>query len=186
VSTGGPNALAEVVPLLPKDLPVPLVIVQHMPPTFTRMLAERLAAKSRIPVVEGVAGMILEPAHAYLAPGDFHMLVERVDGSLRLRMNQAPPENSCRPAVDPLFRSVSEACGPNVVAVVMTGMGQDGTRGAQAIRQAGGQIVVQDEASSVVWGMPGAVVKAGLADQVVPLPQLAAEITRRVQQGRLV
>lgn len=187
VSTGGPNALAEVVPLLPKDLSVPVVIVQHMPPTFTRMLAERLAAKSRIPVVEGAAGMALAAGHAYLAPGDFHMLVERPEaGGLRLKLNQAPQENSCRPAVDPLFRSVAEMCGPNVVAVVMTGMGQDGTRGAQAIRQAGGQIIVQDEASSVVWGMPGSVVKAGLADQVVPLHQLAAEITRRVQQGRLV
>lgn len=187
VSTGGPNALAEVIPLLPKELPVPVVIVQHMPPTFTRMLAERLASKSRIAVIEGAAGMVLAPGRAYLAPGDFHMLVERADGGgMRLKLNQAPQENSCRPAVDPLFRSVAETCGANVVAVVMTGMGQDGMRGAQGIRQAGGQIIVQDEASSVVWGMPGAVVKAGLADQVVPLNQLAAEMVRRVQQGRVV
>jgi len=159
------------------------VIVQHMPPMFTRMLAERLSAKSQIRVVEGEAGMVLVAGQAYLAPGDWHMLVERADGHLRLRLNQAPAENSCRPAVDPLFRSVAETCGFNVLSVVMTGMGQDGTRGAQQIREVGGQVIIQDEASSVVWGMPGAVAKAGLADQIVPLAQLAAEITRRAGRG---
>jgi two-component system chemotaxis response regulator CheB len=126
--------------------------------------------------------MALEPGKAVLAPGDWHMVVERVDGRLRVKLNQNQPENSCRPAVDPLFRSAAEVCGGQVLGVVMTGMGQDGTRGAHAIRDAGGQILVQDEASSVVWGMPGSVVKAGLAHQIVPLPQLAAEILRCINR----
>lgn len=186
VSTGGPNALAEMIPLLPKGLPVPVLIVQHMPPVFTRMLAERLSLKAQLPVAEGVQGQILLPGHIHLAPGDWHMLVERNEGNLRLKLNQAPPENSCRPAVDPLFRSAAEVCGPNVLAVVMTGMGQDGTRGAQVLHELGAKVIVQDEATSVVWGMPGAVVRAGIADQVLPLGQLAAEISRRVLNGRIL
>lgn len=184
VSTGGPNALAEVIPQIPKNFPVPIVIVQHMPPMFTRMLAERLASKSQINVVEGAAGMVLAAGCAYIAPGDWHMLIERFSGGLRLKMNQGPQENSCRPAVDPLFRSVAETCGANVVSVILTGMGSDGTIGGKAIRDAGGQLIAQDQATSVVWGMPGSVVKAGLAEQVLPLAQIAAEITRRAQTGR--
>jgi two-component system chemotaxis response regulator CheB len=182
ISTGGPNALAELIPHLPRNLSVPVAIVQHMPPLFTKLLAERLSAKAQIPVLEGTSGMALEPGKAVLAPGDWHMVVERVDGRLRVKLNQNQPENSCRPAVDPLFRSAAEVCGGQVLGVVMTGMGQDGTRGAHAIRDAGGQILVQDEASSVVWGMPGSVVKAGLAHQIVPLPQLAAEILRCINR----
>jgi two-component system chemotaxis response regulator CheB len=183
-STGGPNALAEVLPRIAKDFPVPIVVVQHMPPIFTRLLAERLASRSVIPVEEGSDGAILSPGHAWIAPGNFHMKVTRAGVGRRLSLNQAPPENFCRPAVDVLFRSVALAYGANVLAVVMTGMGSDGTLGAQDIRDAGGDVIIQDEASSVVWGMPGLVHASGLDDAAYPLDRLAAEITRRVQQSR--
>ena len=180
-STGGPNALAEVVPLLPRDFPVPIVIVQHMPPLFTRLLAERLGKQSAIRVHEGEPGAKLEAGHAWIAPGDFHMTVVREGNTALLAMNQNPPENSCRPAVDPLFRSVAGAFGPNVLAVVLTGMGSDGVLGSQIVRERGGQVYVQDEATSVVWGMPGQVAAAGLADAVFPLGSMAQEIVRRVK-----
>lgn len=183
-STGGPNALAEVLPMIPNDFPVPIVVVQHMPPIFTRLLAERLASRSAIPVEEGSAGVVLSPGRAWIAPGNFHMKVIRSGMSWRLDLNQAPPENSCRPAVDVLFRSVAQAYGANVLGVVMTGMGADGVRGAQHIREAGGEVIIQDEASAVVWGMPGLVYAAGQADAVYPLDRLAEEITRRVLQSR--
>jgi two-component system chemotaxis response regulator CheB len=183
-STGGPNALAEVLPGIPDDFPVPIVIVQHMPPIFTRLLADRLASRSAIPVEEGSTGTILSAAHAWIAPGNFHMKVMRAGLKWRLDLNQASPENSCRPAVDVLFRSVAAACGANVLAVVMTGMGSDGVLGAQDIRDAGGNVIIQDEASSVVWGMPGLVHASGLDEAAYPLDQLAREITRRVLQSR--
>ena len=183
-STGGPNALAEVLPGIPEDFPVPIVVVQHMPPIFTRLLADRLASHSAIPVEEGSAGVVLSPGHAWIAPGNFHMKVMRAGLSWRLDLNQAPPENSCRPAVDVLFRSVAAACGANVLGVVMTGMGSDGVLGAQDIRDAGGNVIIQDEASSVVWGMPGLVHASGLDDAAYPLDHLATEITRRVWQSR--
>lgn len=185
-STGGPNALAEVIPHLPANFLVPVVIVQHMPPTFTRFLAERLTAASSLLVQEGVSGALLERGHAWIAPGDFHMNLRRDDTAVRLSVFQAAPENSCRPSVDVLFRSVAEVFGPNALAVVMTGMGQDGLRGCELIKQAKGQVIVQDEASSVVWGMPGYVVKAGLADSILPVKFIADEIVRRVQRGRRV
>jgi two-component system chemotaxis response regulator CheB len=184
-STGGPNALAEVLPLIPSDFPVPIVIVQHMPPIFTRLLAERLSSCSAIPVGEGTEYAILSPAHAWIAPGNFHMKVIRVGLECRLNLNQEPPENSCRPSVDVLFRSTAIAYGANVLGVVMTGMGSDGLIGSQSIRDAGGSVIVQDETSSVVWGMPGLVHASGLCDAAYPLDHLAAEITRRVLQSRV-
>jgi two-component system chemotaxis response regulator CheB len=183
-STGGPNALGEVLPRIPNDFPVPIVVVQHMPPIFTRLLADRLASRSVIPVEEGRAGVILSPGHVWIAPGNFHMKVIHAGVNWRLNLNQGPPENSCRPAVDVLFRSVARAYGANVLGVVMTGMGSDGALGAQHIRDAGGDVIIQDEASSVVWGMPGLVHASGLADAGYPLDQLAAEITCRVVQSR--
>jgi two-component system chemotaxis response regulator CheB len=183
-STGGPNALAEVLPRIPNDFPVPIVVVQHMPPIFTRILAERLANRSAIPVEEGRAGAILSPGHAWIAPGNFHMKVVRAGKEGQLSLNQGIQENSCRPAVDVLFRSVAAAYGANVLGVVMTGMGADGVLGAQDIRDAGGDVIIQDEASSVVWGMPGLVHASGLADAAYPLDRLAAEITRRVWRSR--
>jgi two-component system chemotaxis response regulator CheB len=183
-STGGPNALAQVIPLVPKDFPVPIVVVQHMPPIFTRFLAERLATSSEIRVEEGQAGAALEPGKAWIAPGNYHMTVSRTANEKRLKLNQDAPEHSCRPAVDVLFRSVAEAYGGGVLGVVMTGMGSDGVLGAQRIHAAGGEVIVQDEATSVVWGMPGLVQAAGEADGVFPLGELAGEITRRVVQSR--
>jgi two-component system, chemotaxis family, protein-glutamate methylesterase/glutaminase len=184
VSTGGPNALAEVIPQLPASLPVPVVIVQHMPPIFTKLLAERLAAKSQIRVEEGRPGERLEPGRAWVAPGDFHMAVERKAAGVQLVTHRQPPENSCRPAVDVLFRSVAEVYGPRALGVVMTGMGQDGLRGSERIREAGGRVLAQDEATSIVWGMPGFVAQAGLAEKVLPLDQIAAEIVLRVSEPR--
>jgi two-component system chemotaxis response regulator CheB len=183
-STGGPNALAAVLPCIPRDFPVPIVMVQHMPPLFTRLLAERLTAHSQIKVQEGVTGAMLCPSQAWLAPGDFHMTVKRAGVNARLELNQDPPENSCRPAVDVLFHSVAEVYRGNSLAVVMTGMGADGVIGCRFIHEQGGEVLVQDEASSVVWGMPGLVYSSGLADAVYPLDQIGQEITRRVLQSR--
>jgi two-component system, chemotaxis family, protein-glutamate methylesterase/glutaminase len=179
-STGGPNALADLFQSLPGPLRVPILIVQHMPPMFTRLLAERLSAKYAIPVREAVAGTRLEPGVAWIAPGDYHMAVSREGLQVVLRLNQDPPENSCRPAVDVLFRSVAKTYGAATLAVVLTGMGQDGLRGCEFVRAAKGQILAQDEATSVVWGMPGHVARAGLADRVLPLASLGDEIVRRL------
>ena len=190
-STGGPNALAEVIPQFPADFPVPVVIVQHMPAAFTGLLSERLARNAKISVAEGKMGTVLAPGQAWIAPGDFHMTVAAAvtaasGKNWRLGLNQNPPEHSCRPAVDVLFRSVAAVGHSHVLGVVMTGMGADGVSGAKEIRDAGGEVIVQDEASSVVWGMPGAVCAAGQADGVYPLSQLAAEITRRVTHNRVM
>jgi two-component system, chemotaxis family, protein-glutamate methylesterase/glutaminase len=184
VSTGGPNALAELLPSFPGDFPVPILIVQHMPPIFTKLLAERLASKSCLPVDEAESDQTIVPRHAWLAPGNFHMIVQKNSGAVRIRTHQGPPENSCRPSVDVLFRSVAEVYGSHVLAVVMTGMGQDGLRGCKCVDEAGGHVLVQDEASSVVWGMPGFVAQAGLADRVLPLDQLGAEILHRIRDHR--
>jgi len=183
-STGGPNALAEVFSQLPADLPVPVVIVQHMPPLFTAMLAERLTAHSAIPCHEGVEGQVIERGQAYIAPGGKHMEVHRPGIKTTLRLHDGPPENSCRPAVDVLFRSVAGVYGGAVLGVVMTGMGQDGLRGCELIREKRGHIVVQDEPTSIVWSMPGCVARAGYADKTMPLNQIAGEITRRVRESR--
>src|SRR5688572_11164863 len=179
VSTGGPNALAALVPALPGDFPVSVVIVQHMPPMFTRLLAERLNMQSKLKVVEGQAGMALQAGTVYIAPGDFHMELQASGTSVLVRLVQTPPENSCRPAVDVLFRSVARTYGGRVLGVILTGMGQDGLRGCETIHEAGGRVVVQDEATSIVWGMPGFVARAGLAEKVLPLDTIAAEIARR-------
>lgn len=182
-STGGPNALAELLTQLPEGFPVPIVIVQHMLATFTRHFAERLAAQCRIKIVEANEGDTVSPGHAYIARGDYHLLTERRLGRTSLAMNQDPAENFCRPAVDVLFRSIARTHGAGALAVVLTGMGHDGLRGCGAIRDAGGDVIVQDEQSSVVWGMPGFVARAGLASQVLALDQLAGELRRRVGPG---
>jgi two-component system chemotaxis response regulator CheB len=184
VSTGGPSALMDLIPRFPKDFPVPIVIVQHMPPTFTKLLAERLAARSSIRVVEGSLGQPLAPGWVSIAPGDFHMGVVRDGDTVRIRIHQEAPENSCRPAADVLFRSVARVYGRHVLAVVMTGMGQDGFLGCESIRAAGGQVIVQDEQTSVVWGMPGFIVKGGMADQILPLSELGPAIMRKVWNHR--
>ncbi|MBL8852489.1 MAG: chemotaxis response regulator protein-glutamate methylesterase [Planctomycetaceae bacterium] len=183
-STGGPNALTKVLPLLPADLPVPILIVQHMPPVFTARLAERLDQLSKLSVVEAAEGMPVLPGRAYLAPGDYHMSLQRLGTQIKIKLNQDAPENSCRPAVDVLFRSAIQTWGGNLLAVVLTGMGQDGMKGSEMIRETGGTILAQDEASSVVWGMPGAVSRAGLAHEVLPLADVPAALGRYVRQGR--
>ena len=183
-STGGPDALNLVLPLLPADFPVPIVIVQHMPPMFTKLLAERLNSRCAISVEEAVQGMLLEPGKAWIAPGDFHLGLERTDGKIYTRVFVGPPENSCRPAVDVMLRSVAQFYGSGCLSVILTGMGQDGLRGCEAVSGAGGQIIAQDEASCVVWGMPGFVAQAGLASKVLPLSEIAGEIIRRVMVGR--
>jgi two-component system chemotaxis response regulator CheB len=180
VSTGGPNALAEMMPLIPRNFGVPIVIVQHMPPVFTRMMAERLSAKSQIKVVEGQDGERVRAGCAYVAPGDHHMTVRKVGDGMVLQLNQNPPENSCRPAVDVLFRSVVDVVGGRCLGVILTGMGSDGLRGCQLMHEAGGRVFAQDEASSVVWGMPGSVARAGLAEKLLPLSRVAAEISSAV------
>lgn len=183
VSTGGPNALAMLLPLLVANFPVPVVLVQHMPPLFTRSLAERLSVLSRFRAREGEAGAVLQPGDLWVAPGGLHMEVERHVAGIKLRLHEGPPECSCRPAVDVLFRSVARVFGRGALAVVLTGMGQDGLGGSRSIQEAGGRVLAQDEATSVVWGMPGAVAQAGLAEKVLPLPALADEINRRVQHA---
>lgn len=181
VSTGGPNALAQIFPEFPADFPLPILVVQHMPPLFTRMLAERLCNQSHLQVVEAADGMAVEPGHAFIAPGDYHMQVLRRDQRLIVRLDQGPPQNSCRPAVDVLFSSLAKVCGGRVLGVVLTGMGHDGLRGAQELKSQGASVLAQDQASSVVWGMPGAVATAGLADKVLTLKGVVPEILRRVK-----
>jgi two-component system chemotaxis response regulator CheB len=180
-STGGPEALATVLPHLPASLPVPVLMVQHMPPVFTRQFAQRLDRLSALRVVEAVDGTPLLPGTVHLAPGDHHLVI-RADraGTLRTALTQDPPENFCRPAVDPLFRSAVAAYGGAVLGVVLTGMGSDGRQGAGAIREAGGTVLVQDQATSVVWGMPGAIAQAGYADEVLPLGRVAEAIHRHL------
>ena len=185
VSTGGPNALFEIFGAMPADFPVPILIVQHMPPVFTGLLAARLDSVCRLKVREAVNNAVIQPGEVWIAPGDFHMRVKRQRTDLILELNQSPPENSCRPAVDPLFRSVAEVFGARCLGVILTGMGRDGEEGSRAIHKAGGQIIAQDEASCVVWGMPRAVTQAGLVNAVVPLAQMASEINDRTRRGSI-
>lgn len=178
-STGGPEALSALLAALP-SLSVPIAVVQHMPPLFTRQFAARLDRQLDVEVTEAVDGQVLRPGAVCIAPGDFHLEVIADGRTLVARLNQAPPENYCRPAVDVLFRSAAAVAGGSVLGVVLTGMGSDGCRGARAIVDRGGSVIVQDQATSVVWGMPGAVANAGLAERVLPLGELPAEITRRI------
>jgi two-component system chemotaxis response regulator CheB len=183
-STGGPQALTTVLRSLPADFPVPVAIVQHMPPIFTRNLANRLNQECALEVREAVGGETLERGKVFIAPGDYHMELRRDGANIKTYLHQAPPENSCRPAVDVLFRSAAQAYGLGALGAVLTGMGQDGLRGAEQIVQRGGTIVAQDEASCVVWGMPRAVVEARLAHVVAPLSAVADELGRLTSLGR--
>ncbi|GAB7191761.1 chemotaxis response regulator protein-glutamate methylesterase [Kineococcus sp. NUM-3379] len=179
-STGGPEALTAVIPRLPANLPVPVLITQHMPPVFTKLYAQRLDKVSALTVVEAVDGQPVVPGTVYIAPGDFHMEVVRSGAGAVVRLQQGPPENFCRPAVDVMFRSALALYGGDLLAVVLTGMGSDGRIGCKGVTAAGGQVVVQDEATSVVWGMPGAVAREGVADEILPLPAIADAIVRRL------
>lgn len=179
VSTGGPTALAVLLAAIPASLPVPILVVQHMPETFTRLLAQRLAANCSLAVVEAHDGQLVRPGVVYVAPGGHHMLVARDGTSCRIRLDDGPPENSCRPAADVLFRSAAAVYRAGVLGVVMTGMGHDGLAGSRALVSAGGAVLVQDPATAVVSSMPAAVLQADLADAALSVPDLAAEIVNR-------
>ncbi len=180
-STGGPNAIAEVLADLPATISVPILIVVHMPPAFTPIYAKRLNRSSRLDVQEARDGDVLEPGQVWLAPGDYHMTLSRKLDRVQIVLNQDPPENFCRPAVDALLRSVDRVYRGRALAVLMTGMGEDGLRGAEIMHAQGAQIIAQDEESSVVWGMAGAVARAGIAGKIVPLPEIANEIVRHTE-----
>lgn len=183
ISTGGPNALGEMIPHLPGDLPVPVLLVQHMPPGFTASLAEHLAKRSKIQVKEGAEGEAVKPGTVYIAPGGKHMVLRRMpEGGLIVGLNEQPPVNSCRPSVDVLFRSMAAQLDAPVLAVIMTGMGNDGCEGVRALKRQSGYCLSQTEKSCVVYGMPMAVDEAGLSDEQVPLDLLANRVAQLVQK----
>ncbi len=183
-STGGPQALSKVLCELPANFPVPIVVVQHMPPVFTNHLANRLHQAGSLEVREARNGDLVQPGLVLIAPGNFHLQLVRQGTQIRAFTNQQPPENSCRPAVDVLFRSAAEVYGNRCFGVVLTGMGQDGLRGAQQIVSSGGTVFAQDEESSVVWGMPRAVTEAGLASRVLPLSEVSQTLQEVASRGR--
>jgi two-component system chemotaxis response regulator CheB len=183
ISTGGPTALGAIMPQFPPDFPLPILIVQHMPPLFTRFLAERLQSGTKLKVEEATDGAAVVAGAVWIAPGDYHMRVQKQGASTVIKLDQSPQENSCRPSVDVLFRSVAEAYGGSAISAVLTGMGQDGLRGVEMLKAKGAYVIAQDEASSVVWGMPGAVAGAGLANCVLPLDAVVPEILRQVGKG---
>lgn len=181
-STGGPQALFEVVKALAPGLNVPVAITQHMPPTFTAILADHLGRQTGLPCKEAADGEVLRAGHVYVAPGDHHFLIEIKGQHAVARITQTPAENFCRPSVDPMFRSIAKGFGDKALCMVLTGMGQDGTNGARDIIGQGGTVVAQDEASSVVWGMPGSVAKAGLCNAILPLKEIGPKV-REVLKG---
>jgi len=182
-STGGPQALMKFLAGFKAAPNVPILITQHMPATFTAILANHLAQATGWPAQEGRDGMILEAGQIYVAPGAKHMEIEKADGKIKVRLTDDPPENFCKPAVDPLFRSVTRVYGEYALAVILTGMGHDGLKGARDLTRAGSILLAQDEASSVVWGMPGAVATAGLCTEVLPIDKLGAVAANRLHGG---
>jgi two-component system chemotaxis response regulator CheB len=184
VSTGGPKALDVLLRLLPVSFASPVLIVQHMPKLFTRLLAERLDSRSALTVVEADDGMVVQRGSVFVAPGGCHLGVRRAGAEVLTVLSDGPPENGCRPAVDVMFRSTVEVFGGRVLAVVLTGMGRDGLRGSEQVRAAGGAVIAQSPATTVVASMPTAVIEAGLADAVVALDGMADELQRRVSHGR--
>ncbi len=181
-STGGPQALFSLLKAIAPRLDVPVALTQHMPVTFTAILAEHIAKLVGLPAAEAQAGEVLKPKRVYVAPGDRHLLLVRKGTETIAELSDGPPENFCRPAVDPMFRSVASAFGPAALGVVLTGMGHDGREGGRAIAASGGTILAQDAATSVVWGMPGAVAEAGLCSGVHPLDRLGPEIVRILER----
>ncbi len=184
-STGGPQALFTLVQGLGTKLNVPVVLTQHMPATFTPILAEHISKLGGMPCAEAKDGETLHAGRIYLAPGDKHLLVEGNRTSLQARLTSDPPENFCRPSVDPMLRTAAAACDGRVLVTMLTGMGQDGLIGTKRVVEAGGSVVAQDEATSVVWGMPGAVAQAGLCHAVLPLPNIAPKLLELLRTARL-
>jgi len=179
LSTGGPQALGQILSKLPADFRAPVVVVPHMAQMFTRFFAERLAAQTRLAVVEAADDQAVQPGTVYVAPADSHLTVVRANGATLLSLDQGPPLHSHRPAADVLFQTVADSYGARALGLVLTGMGQDGLKGCHDITTAGGRVLVQDEATSVVWEMGGLVARAGLADAVLPLEAIAPELIRR-------
>ncbi len=177
-STGGPNALSVVVKGIPPDFPLPILIVQHMPPMFTPMLAKHLEADGKRPCREAINFGPIERGHTYVAPGDYHMEIDKVDNRMVTRLTQDPPEHFCRPSVNPLFRTAAKWYGNRVLAVMLTGMGEDGIEGTREIVANNGRVISQDQATCVVWGMPAAVCRENLAEEIVPLDRVASTILR--------
>ncbi|MDV7338993.1 chemotaxis response regulator protein-glutamate methylesterase [Terasakiella sp. A23] len=177
-STGGPQALFAVLKGMYGKVKQPIVITQHMPATFTKILAEHINRMTGWTCQEATDGTVIEPGQIYLAPGDFHMVVENAGAQKKLRLNQDPPENFCRPAVDPMLRSVVAAYGKKVLTVILTGMGSDGLKGGKIVVETGGDLIAQDEATSVVWGMPGAVAQAGICSAVLPLDEISSYVVK--------
>jgi two-component system chemotaxis response regulator CheB len=174
-STGGPQALLEVLGHL-GTIKQPVLITQHMPATFTSLLADHIGRQASMTCSEARDGDRVAEGHIHVAPGGYHMVAERDGGSVKIRLSDAPPENFCRPSVDPMLRSLVEIYGSKCLAVILTGMGHDGLKGCETLVNAGGHVIAQDEATSVVWGMPGAVAKAGLCSAILPLKDIASQI----------
>ena len=180
-STGGPQALFKLFETLKDSVRVPIFITQHMPATFTAILAEHIQRVSGVECAEGRDHERVTPNRIYLAPGEYHMVIDGDSRGPFIRINQDPPENYCRPAVDPMFRSIAKLYGVKALSVVLTGMGKDGKLGGQTIIDAGGTVIAQDEPTSVVWGMPGAAATAGICSAVLPLDQIAPKITKMLK-----
>ncbi len=176
VSTGGPQTLQEILKDLPGNFPSPILIVQHMPPIFTRQLAERLNKISPLQVKEAEEGDLIKPGMVYIAPGDYHMEVVTENTQRKIHLHQGPPVNNCRPAVDILFESLAQHYNGSCLALVLTGMGRDGEKGAKKIKEKGGAVIAQDAQTSVVFGMPRAVIEANLADEVLALPEISKRL----------
>lgn len=185
-STGGPRVLMDFLPHL-KGLSVPIVITQHMPKTFTAMLAQHITQGCGIPCAEGAEGMQVLPGHAYVAPGGYHMTLRKADGAVAptIHLNEEPPENFCRPSVNPMLRSLSPIYGNAILAIILTGMGADGSQACAELVSHGGHVIAQDEASSTVWGMPGAVATAGICSAVLPPDGLANCVHRALKGAAL-
>jgi len=185
-STGGPQALLQFFSELKGDIKQPIFVTQHMPPTFTTILAEHIAQHSDLKCKEAVEGDVVKGGKIYLAPGNFHMTVKKSDGKKVISLNQDAAENFCRPATDPMLRSIVDVYGKKVLAIIFTGMGSDGLKGCQQVDNAGGVVLAQDETTSIVWGMPGAVAMAGICTQVLPLGLMAKAVREYVNYGRLI
>ena len=181
-STGGPRALQEVVTKLPGNLPCGVVIVQHMPPGFTKSLSERLNSLSALAVKEAEHNDIVRPGMVFIAPGDYHMLIEREGGKAVLKLNQSGPIGGHRPAVDPMMESVAKTFGSRAIGVILTGMGHDGAKGIKAIKQQQGHTIAEDQSTAVVFGMPKSAIELGVVDRVAPITSIANEIIKAVQQ----
>lgn len=179
-STGGPKILMEVLTKL-KGLPVPIVITQHMPKAFTTILAQHITQNCDIPAVEGKEGDVLHPGHAYVAPGGFHMTFRKIGDNATIHLTEDPPENYCRPSVNPMLRGLIKIYGGAILTVILTGMGNDGSQACADVVKSGGRVIAQDEATSVVWGMPGAVATAGVCSAVLPAGEIGDWIRREIK-----